>query len=127
GDREPSDATRAQQELEVALAERAVRRLVDHRLVRERGERRDDVVPRLAADEKASERTRAADLGARATRALELRRIAVREVGRVALARVDDEQPRAARGFEQTARVRHDRTHPVDAARVVGVAAALAE
>ena len=85
-----SDAARAQHQLEVGGAERALARLVDDRLARQRRELGDDLPARLAAHQDAAARPGIADAGADAARAPALVGRQVGEVGAMALAGVDD-------------------------------------
>src|SRR6202044_2210158 len=69
GENEIVDAARAQDELEVGGAERALARLIDEGLPRKRLEFVDDIPTRLAADENAPARALVPDAGADALRA----------------------------------------------------------
>src|SRR5277367_2603528 len=90
GEDEIVDAARAQDKLEVGGAERALARLVDDRLPRQRLEFIDDIPARLAPDENAPARALVPDAGADALRAPALVLGEIREVGAMPLARVDN-------------------------------------
>ena len=90
GEDDVVDAARAQDQLEVGGAERALARLVDDRLARQRRELGDDLPARLAAHQDAAAGPGIADAGADLPRAPALVGGQVGQVGPVALARVDD-------------------------------------
>ena len=95
-----------QDAVEVRGEEGALARLVDHRLAGLRVELLDDVVAVLTADENAPHWTRIADArGEPAPRLLGGR--AVAEIGAMALASVDDQQPALAGRLEHPLGVRH--------------------
>src|SRR3954452_21390118 len=95
GDHEAADAEVPQDELEVGRVEGALAGLVDHDLAGRGSELVDDFVAALAAHEDAPVGTGVADAGREAaTRPLARR--AVRHVGPMALAGVDDRQSRCA-------------------------------
>ena len=91
----------AQHQLEIGGAERALARLVDHRLAGERRELGNDLPARLAAHQDAAARARIADAGADLLRAPALVGRQVGEVGAMAFARMDDVPARLARGGQQ--------------------------
>ena len=94
------DAAVLQNRMKVGRVERALARLVHHRLALARGQRVDDVVPALAADQDASHRTLGADAHA-GRAALDLGAGRVRQVGAMALAGVNDQHALAAGRFQQ--------------------------
>ena len=95
-DDELLDAAVAQDQLEVGGVERALARLVDHRLAGDRVELRDDVVPGLALHQNPAHRPRIADALARRA-AHDLGRRRVGQIGAMALAGVDDQHAGLAR------------------------------
>ena len=90
GQHQVLDAARAQDQLEVGRAERALAWLVDDGFPRRRGELVDDVPAGLAAHQNLAAGAGVADAGADLARAPALVVGQVREVGAMALARVDD-------------------------------------
>ena len=97
GEDHVADAARAQDQLEVGGAERALAGLVDDRLAGQRRELGDDLPARLAAHQDAAARARVADAGADALRAPALVGGQVGQVGPMALAGVDDRVAAAPR------------------------------
>src|SRR6202044_4105400 len=107
------DAAVAQHQFEVGLIERALARLVDHRLAGQRVELGNDVVAGLAAHQDAAHRTVRADAGRRiATFDFVGRRVG--EVGAVAFAGVNDQHADAPRGTEHVAAWADGRLQPRD-------------
>ena len=93
GEHQIVDAALAHDQLEVGGAERALARLVDHGLARQRRQFGDDFPARLAAHQDAPARARIADPGADLARAPALVGRQVGEVGTMALAGVEDRVP----------------------------------
>ena len=99
------DAALAQDQLEVGGAERALARLVDHRLAGQRRQLGDDLPARLAAHQDAAARARIADAGADLPRAPALVGRQVGEVGPMALAGVEDRVAAVRACAASTARI----------------------
>src|SRR5580658_4234223 len=106
-DHELTDRAIVEDGVQIGGEESAFARLVDHRLAGARVELRDDVVPGLAADEDAAERTAVADRFVAAS-ALLLRQGKIGEIRAMSLTRVDDEKAGRSPRLEQTP-VRLDR------------------